>query len=457
MFYRDSLSFRALTLATAALFFGCETAKETSPAKGKDASTVAAAELPKVATAKPVRQTIVQKTEQPGRIEAYSTTHVHAKVSGFMERLLVDIGDKVTGPKRDDNGNTVLPGQLLAVLVAPELQDELLQKQAMIAQATADMEQSQAAIQVAESVAVSAEAFVEEAMSGQQRAESEYQRWKSESDRMQSLAASKTVTQKLADETKQQWQSADAARGETLAKIRSAKAKLNEAKVGIAKAKADFRSTEAKRTNAEAEYHRVQSLCEYLHIRAPYDGVVTVRSFDSGALVQAARSSEDKPLFTVLSLDKVRVCLDVPESDSILVEAGRKATIKVPALAGRTFEGAVARTGWALQTGTRTLRCEIEVANDSSILRPGMYANVELIIAQKPDVWTLPKGAIIQHEGQPACLTVSSDGTIVRKGIQVGIRSTTDVEVLTGLDGSEEVIITNASAFKDGMKAARAK
>jgi RND family efflux transporter MFP subunit len=441
-----------LSLTTAAIT-GCSKPLEVDSFQAGSSATI---ELPKVATAKPIRQSLLQKTEQPGRVEAFSTTRILAKVSGFIDKQFVDIGDRVAGPTRDDQGNITKPGQVLAVLVAPELMDERKQKEVMIVQATADIEQAQAAVEVAESVAKSAEANVDEFLAGAKKADSEYQRWKSEADRIELLASSQTVTQKLADETRQQMLAADASRAEAAAKIRSAKAKQNEAVVGIAKTKADLNSAEAKRQIAEAELQRVESMCEYLVIRAPYDGVITERNFDLGALIQASKSSEDKPLFTIVQTDKIRVFLDVPETDAALVEQGRKATIKVPSLGGRVFEGTVTRTSWALQAGSRTLRSEIDVMNEAGVLRPGMYANVELTVAERQDVLTLPKAAVVILDGQSYCMAVSADGTVIRKAIKTGIRSATDIEITSGLDGSEDVITANAAAFKDGQKVQKA-
>ncbi len=408
--------------------------------------------LPKVATAKAKRMSLAQKTEQPAKIEAYSMTRIHAKVNGFIEQILVDIGDRVSGPKKDNNGTVIEAGQLLAVLVAPELSDELAQKQAMVAQAEADIDQAKAAVEVSESLAVSADAHVVEAFAGERKAEAEYQRWKSEADRMNTLASTKTVTAKLAEETVQQMKAADANREEVQAKIQSAKAKQNESKVAITKAKADLRSVEAKLKIANAELKRVGSLCDYMQIRAPYSGIISSRNFDPGSLMQVSQTSDENPLFTIVQTEKVRVTLNVPESDALLVNQQGKATIKVPAINNRIFEGKVARTSWVLNASTRTLACEIEVANDDGTLRPGMYANVELVVAQKSDVLAIPRSAIVQQDGKPTCLTVGVDGTIARRPLQIGILTTTDAEIVSGLDGSEDVISANAGAFKEGQK-----
>ncbi len=429
-------------------FFGCRKAVEVDSFSER---ATAIAELPKVTTAKPVRQSLLQKTEQPGRVEAFSTTHLLAKISGYIDQQLVDIGDRVVGPKRDSQGNVTEAGQVLAVLTAPELQDERMQKEAMIVQATSDIAQAEAAVEVAKSVATSAESIIDEFVASQQRAESEYQRWKSESERINVLASTQTVTQKLADETLQQMLAADATRSESAAKIRSAKAKLNEALMGITKAKADLNAAEARLKIAEAELKRVRSLCDYLVIRAPYDGFITERNYDLGALIQAASSSDDKPLFTIVQTDKIRVFIEVPETDAALVESGRKAIIKVPSLGGRVFEGNVTRTAWALQSGSRTLRSEIDIPNESGVLRPGMYANVELTVAEKQDALTLPKAAVVMLDGQAYCMVVTDAGKVTKTAIKVGIRSATEVDIVSGLVGGENVIIANAAAFQDGQ------
>ncbi|MCU0714231.1 MAG: efflux RND transporter periplasmic adaptor subunit, partial [Pirellula sp.] len=393
---------------------GCSKPVDTENASNQST----AAELPKVATVKPKKMSLTQKTEQPAKIEAFSMTRIHAKVNGFIDQILVDIGDQVLGPKKDDHGNIVEPGQLLAVLVAPELSDELAQKEAMIAQAEADIDQASAAIEVAEALAQSADANVAEVIAGQRKVEAEYQRWKSEAERISVLASTKAVTAKLAEETTQQMKAADAAREEVVARIQSAKAKQNEANVAISKAKADLRSIEAKRKIAQAEFQRIKSLCEYMQIRAPdlrsieakrkiaqaefqrikslceymqirapYSGTISVRNFDvrnfdPGSLMQVSQANNENPLFTIVQTDRVRVSLNVPETEAVLVKQEGKAAIKIPALNNRIFEGKVARTSWVLSTSTRTLECEIEVENNEGLLRPGMYANVELIVAQ---------------------------------------------------------------------------
>jgi RND family efflux transporter MFP subunit len=250
----------------------------------------------------------------------------------------------------------------------------------------------------------------------------------------------------------QQMNVADASRDEVKAKILSAKAKKNESRVAITKAKADLRSIEAKLSIAHAEFSRVKSLCEYLQIRAPYSGIISTRNFDPGSLIQLSQANDENPLFTIVQTDKVRITLNVPESESVLVNQEGKAAIKVPALANRLFEGKVARTSWVLNASTRTLQCEIEVANQEGVLRPGMYATVELTVAHNAEALAIPKSCIVLQDGKPTCIVVTADGIVTRQPVQTGIISATDVEIVNGLDDTQNVISANASAFKDGQR-----
>lgn len=414
-----------------------------------------AVELPKVATVQPARKTIVQKTEQPGQIEAFHTTPILAKTGGYVDQFYVDIGDKVQGPERNAAGEITRPGQLLAKLIAPELDQEFQQKIAAVAQAAAEIEQAEAAVKVAESLEVSSEAAVEVTAAGQQRADAQLQRWKLEHDRIRDLADKQAVTPKLADETEQQFKSAEASKNEAAAKTRSARAKLQEAKVAVQKAKADLKATQARADVAHSDRDRVAALRSYLEIRAPFTGVITARNIDQGMLIMPTRGSDDVPLFVLVQADTVRLFVDVPESEAAAVEPGRGVAVKVPALAGRTFAGAIARTGWALQRGTRTLTCEVDIPNADGVLRPGMYAHVELIVAQQNDALVVPKSAVHQVEGQTICLAVNDAGLIEKKVVEVGIRTPTEVEIRSGLVGNEQIISANVAAFQPGQQVAR--
>lgn len=407
----------------------------------------------RVTSIKPARKTLVRVTEQPGQIEAFEETAIHAKLAGFVNKVHVDIGDKVAGPSRVSTDQPEQPGQILAELEMPELEAELKQKQALIAQAAAEVTQSEASIKVAMSAKTSAEALVAEARASIERADAMYERWKSEFERVKELVAKQAITQKVADETEQQFKAADASRREIAAKIKSTQAKLSESVANIEKADADLVATQSKQRVAEADEQKTRALLSYATLRAPFDGVVTERHLDTGHLVQPSGTS-GKPLFVVVRADTVRIFLEVPEADASLVAAGSRAKIKVAAMSATPFEGQVARTSWTLQSASRTLRTQIDIPNPDGKLRPGMYATAEIQVARRPDVLSLPKAAILK-QGSDSFVLGIVDNKIVKLPIKTGIVAVTptgsDIEILSGLNGDESLIGANLAAYKEGQ------
>lgn len=422
----------------------------SAPAPGEAQAQESVAELPKVATVKPQRKALQQKTEQPGQIEAFAVTPIFARTSGYVAKVCVDIGDRVEGPQRDANGKLTSPGTLLAELTAPELDQELAQKVALVGLADAEVVQAAAAVKVAEALQASAVANVAEAEAGKQRTEATFLRWKSEAERIRELAASKAVTQKTADEAEQQFQAADAARGEVVAKVQSAQAKQQEATATIAKAAADLKAADARRTVAVADQERVRAMHGFLKLYAPYSGVVSVRHIDVGHLIDSRSSTV--PLFVLVQADSLRLFLEVPEADAVLVEPGRKAAVTVPALGAQAFAGTITRTGWALQSGTRTVKCEIDIPNTDGKLRPGMYAHVELVVGERAEALVIPKSALLLQDGKASCLIVTGAGEVERKPLVTGLKTATEIQVVSGLNGDESVISANAAAFREGQK-----
>ena len=440
-----------LTLLTATtILTGCGSPAATSATT----ATEPAHGVMRVTPIKPTRKTLVRITEQPGQIEAFEETAIHAKLAGFVKKVHVDIGDQVTGPSRVSTDQPVQPGQILAELEMPELDAELTQKQALVAQAAAEVTQSQASIKVAMSAKTSAEALVAEARASVERADAMYERWKSEFERVRELVAKQAVAQKVADETEQQFKAADAARREIAAKIKSVQAKLSESAANIEKADADLVAAQSKHKVAEADEQKTRALLSYATLRAPFDGVITERHLDTGHLVQPSGAT-GKPLFVVVRADTVRIFLDVPEADAAFIATDSPAKIKVPSLSAVSFDGKVARTSWTLQSNSRTMRTEIDVPNPNGRLRPGMYATAEIEVARRPDALSLPKSAILKQGAESFCLSISAENKIVRLPIKTGIVAVTptgtDIEILSGLNGDESLIGANLAAYKDGQ------
>jgi RND family efflux transporter MFP subunit len=292
---------------------------------------------------------------------------------------------------------------VLAVLSVPEIEAERDQKRARVDEAQAECAQAQAAIKVAQATVQSAEAKGTEVRAGLKRVDAEVVRWQSEADRTQKLVRDSAATGSLLDEMRSKLQAAEATRDALLA---------------------------------------------YARIEAPYDGRVIKRNFDTGHLTQPGSTSE--PLFVVARDDVVTVTLDVPEMFALAVDKGDPVLIRLQALAGRTFEGKVTRTTWALDPKTRTLRVEVDLPNPDGILRPGLYAYATIIVDDHADVVTLPLTAVLK-EGGKASVIVVDQGRAARKAVILGINDGTQTEVRSGLDGSEVVVKTNPGSLVDGQ------
>ena len=136
-----SKTFLILWLA-AAVSTGCQQSDSSAPPKSAPTSAPTAPTLVRVKPIQPQRKLLVRKTEQPGEIQAFEETPLHAKVSGYVKRVLVDIGDRVTGPEYDKDGNLVREGQVLVELSIPEIDEELNQKRALVGQMSAEVQQA---------------------------------------------------------------------------------------------------------------------------------------------------------------------------------------------------------------------------------------------------------------------------------------------------------------------------
>ncbi len=389
-----------------------------------------------VVTVRPERKTIRRMTEQPGHIEAIEETPLFAKISGFVREVSVDIGDRVT------------KDQVLAELLVPEMVEELKQKQAMVAQAKSEGVQATAAVQVAAAGVATAKVKITETLAATKRSEADYDRWKAELARIERLAAENAIQKKVVEETQAQFRAADAWREEAGAKIESARAGLAEAEAKLTKANADVTAATAKVAVAEADEGRMKAMLEYAKITAPFAGVVTQRNVHTGHFIPASGSRE--PLLVVIRTDPVRVFVDVPEKDATAVGRDNSAVVRVQALGSQEFTGTVARTAWALDRTARTLRTEIDVPNADGKLRPGMYVYTGVVVAERKDALAIPASALVKQAEKTVCCCVSG-GKIVRKPVTIGLNDGTNVEVLSGLEGTEEIVKANAAALSDGQ------
>jgi HlyD family secretion protein len=434
----NALPFCFSTLALAVVLSPLAGCTQSSVAETSKSPASAAAGAVRVTAGQAQRKTLQRTTEQPARIAAFEEAPLYPKITGYVEEVLVDIGDRV---KKD---------QVLIKLWVPEMKDELRQKEALLVQAKAEIEQAAAAVRAAEAAAKTAEARISEAEAGTTRAEGEYQRWKDQHDRFKKLASSGSVTQNLVDETLNQFRAAEAARQEAAARIESAKAALHQSEANIESAKADEVAAGARLGVAESNLAQAQTMLNYAQIKAPFDGIVTRRNIDTGHYVQSSHGSGSQPLLVVCQADVVRVFVDVPEMEAAMVNIGDTAIIRLQALQGQEVPGQVTRTSWDLEPSNRSLRTEIDIPNQQGALRPGMFATASILLDERKDVLALPVAAVVRQGKDCFCCLVKS-GKVHRTPITLGLRSGADVEVLSGLSSNDTVVLIRADSLKDGQ------
>lgn len=212
----------------------------------------------------------------------------------------------------------------------------------------------------------------------------------------------------------------------------------------IAKSEADSQAAEARAAVAEADLAEAKTMLSYRELQAPFDGVVISREVDHGHFVQPASGVGAKPLAAVARTDRMRVALDVPEMEAGLVDVDDPVEFRVQALRGVELQGKIARISWSLDAGNRSLRAEVDVPNVNSTLRPGMYATGVIELDRRDEALTLPASAIVRNGAEAACMVVEN-GKVTRRPVQPGLRVGPDVEIVSGLSETSEVVTVRPS------------
>ncbi len=219
----------------------------------------------------------------------------------------------------------------------------------------------------------------------------------------------------------------------------------------IDEAQARLEVAEASVTRLEAELARVEALTGYATIRSPFDGIVTDRFVDVGAMIPISTTSTQSPIVTVMNMDMVRAFVDVPEPDVVSVTRATPARLTVAAIAGREFEGTVTRYSTALDPKTRTMRAEIDFPNRDHALRPGMFGAATLVLERREGALTLPAAALLTEKDAAYVYTVQ-DGAARKAPVTTGLNDGIVVEILSGLAGTEPVIVSGKGIVTDGTR-----
>jgi RND family efflux transporter MFP subunit len=377
-----------LCLALVVLVLYLKDDGKAAPAQSRTAAVVAV-----------TRGNLASSLTVAGQFQPYQQVDLHAKVSGYIRSIKVDIGDRVHY------------GEVLATLEVPELQDQMNG-------AEADVRHSQSEIARTQSEVVSAE-------STYSAVHAEYMRLAEASKQKPGLIAE----QELDD----------------------ARSKDQEAAAQIGVAKASLDAMQQQLGVSRATSSRFQTLSRYEQIIAPFNGVVTKRYADTGSLIQAGQDSNTQalPVVQVAQSDLLRLRMPVPESDVPYIAIGGEVQVKVNAT-GRTFTGRIIRFSRALDTNTRTMLTEVDVPNPDLSLNPGMYAETTIQLQQKNDALTLPAQAIVQNGEQAYVLVVNTSHHVEKRGVTVGIQTSNRMEITSGVQAGENVIASGQATYQPG-------
>ncbi|HEY7313855.1 MAG TPA: efflux RND transporter periplasmic adaptor subunit [Gemmataceae bacterium] len=398
--------------------------------------------LPRLEVTRPVRTNLFRRVELAATVEPMKKVDLCARVPGVVGYM----------PDKVDIGLPVRTGEVLARLDVPDLEAEKRHKETLLEQARKQKTQAEEAKAVAERE-------VEESKKIEKRWAADYTFQKLKFERQRDLVRRGAADLQLQQEAQRQMESAEAAweAAQTQILTRQAKARA---------ALADLSVAENRIQVADAEVKKVEALLKLATIHAPFDGVLTRRWVDRGAMIK----DPGAPLLTLMQTDRVRVLVDVPQRDVSLLNTreqnpnkngnGDPVRVHIPTLAHKVpkgeFEGYVTRKSGLLDPVTRTMRTEIEIANPDKHLEPGMYGTALLLLEEHYNVLTLPASTLVRRgEGKVEVYHIAEiqgeppTGVLLRKEVELGLDNGQVVEILRGLTGNESVVLRGNGVMRD--------
>jgi RND family efflux transporter MFP subunit len=389
MLLKRTMSLSLLSLGGAALLTACK----SSPPPPATVPTVPVAT---VGTA-----TLANDLTLTAEFLPYQDVDVMAKVAGYVKTISVDIGDRVQ------------QGQVLAVLEAPEIQSDVAHAKAGVAAAAANIVTAQAAVQRAQAAAGMAKLS--------------YQRIQDVASKDKGLVPRQEID--------------------------VAQSRQMEAAAQLASAESSVQAAREAKAAADQEYVRAQTMMGYATIRAPFAGVITKRYASTGSMIQAGIASQTQamPVVKLAQNSLLRLILPVPVNDVADVKNGQTVDVNVSSL-GRRLQGTVTRSTDSVQTATRTMDTEVDVPNRDGSLVPGMYAEVHLHLAARPNVLSVPLDAVDGLGTSVQQAYVVRDGIVHLVTVKTGLQTPNRLEILSGLAEGDRVIVGRHTGLADGER-----
>jgi multidrug efflux pump subunit AcrA (membrane-fusion protein) len=339
------------------------------------------------------------------------------KVSGYLERIDVHIGD------------IVKQGQVIAQIDRTDFLNKVREIEAKVAQAKAQLKEIETGTRAEE---------LRQAEEAVRQAQSRFENAKLQHERVEALYKREVISKKERDVADMEYTVAEA-------QLAASQQQLKLLQEGARQEVRD--ATLAKLKEMEAILEQEKTRLKDTKIVSPFQGEISRKYVDAGAFVSP--SSPPTPLVNLLHTQTLKIVANVLEKDIPLLKPGMKAKIRVESYPGRVFEGKVEKINSALDLSTRTLQVEVYIPNSDRSLKPGMFANVEMVLLEKPQTLVIPREAVIETGSEMSVFVVEAKKA-VRRSIMVGYEQDRMLEVLKGLNEGDQVVIKGQQSIKDG-------
>ena len=360
-----------------------------------------------------VHQKLTYSLVANGDIAPLMQVDLFPKVSGYLEKISVQIGDSVR------------QGQVIAQIDQAEFLQKVKEIEAKVAQAKAQYAELEAGTR-AEDIRQAEEAV--------NQAQSRFNNAKLQRERVLALYSRQVISKKEADVSEMDY-------NVTEAQLAAAQQHLKMLKDG---ARPEVKAASlGKLREMEAILAQEQIRLQNTQIVAPLSGEIVRRNVDSGALI-----SPSTPMVTLVHMATLKVVANVLEKDIAFVKSGMKVKILTEAYPDKPFEGAVVRINKALDLATRTLQAEINIPNPGHLLKPGMFARIEVALQEKPAALAVPRQAVLEEGGNRSVFVVEGNQAI-RKPIVTGIEQDQLIEVVKGLKDGDKIVVRGQESLRD--------
>lgn len=360
-----------------------------------------------------IRKQMTYSLTVTGDIAPMMQVDLFPRVSGYLERIDVNLGDSVR------------QGQVIAQIDRTEFLQKVKEVEAKVAQAKANLSELEAGSRPEE---------LRQAEEALRQAQSRFDNAKLHRERVEALFKRQVISKKEADIAEMDYTVAEA-------QLAASQQNLKLVREG---ARQEVREgSRAKLKEMEALLAQEQIRLQNTLIIAPFQGEIIRKYIDAGAL-----ASPSTPIVNLVHTMTLKIVANVLEKDIPLLKPAMKAKIQTEAYPGKVFEGKVARINTGLDLNTRTLQAEIEIPNWSRLLKPGMFARIEVVLLEKPEVLAIPSNAVMENQGEKFVYLLEGNKA-ARRPIVTGIEQDRFMEVREGLKEGDQVIVRGQEGIRE--------